>query len=116
MRKIRLVVAIFIAALAFSQMELVTASSAVSTASTASMASGEVIWTNPPESKGRIRKDDNDMDRFEYNVNAGDTRPYGWQPSVGTRSTFTEGPGNTASNVTAVDDPAGVPPDPGCGA
>ena len=93
-------------------------------ASTASAANGEVIWVNPPENKGRIRSDDGDT-TYEYNVNAGNTNPDGWEPAVNQRVTFTEGPGNTASDVTT-EDPAGVPgddpcdppsapPDPACG-
>ena len=62
-------------------------------------ATGEVIWVNPPGNKGRIhRDDDGDMGNYEYNVAAGDTDA-GWAPSLGDRVTFTEGPGNTASDV-----------------
>ena len=80
-------------------------------ASVVSAASGEVIWVNPPENKGRIRNDD-DGKNYEYNVNAGRTNPPGYEPALNERVTFTEGPGNTASDVTS--DPAGVPGDPPC--
>lgn len=91
--------------------------------STASAATGEVTWTNPPENTGKIKRDDDeDNGDYMYNVNAGRTNPPDYVPTVGDRVTFTPGPGNTASDVTA-EDPAGddpcnppaTPPDPVCG-
>ena len=76
-------------------------------------ATGEVTWTNPPENTGKIkRNDDSDNGDYVYNTNAGDTNPPGWEPSVGDQVTFTPGPGQTASDVTIQDDPAGGPPFP----
>ena len=71
-------------------------------ASVVSAATGEVLWVNPPENKGRIRSDD-DGKNYEYNVNAGRTSPPGYEPALNQRVTFTEGPGNTASDVRETD-------------
>ena len=80
--------------------------------STASAATGEVSWTNPPENKGRITSDDGDT-KYEFNVNAGNTNPPGWESTVGDKVTFTPGRGQTASDVTVADPPCvpgGHPP------
>ena len=84
------------------------------TATPVMAAKGTVMWVNPPENHGRIRKDDDDMNDFEYNTNAGDTNPPGTKFQVGDRVTFTEGPGRTASDVTLDEDP-GIPGDPAGG-
>jgi hypothetical protein len=70
-------------------------------------ATGEVIWLNPPENKGKIRRgDEDDNGEYEYNTNADKTNPPDWEPSIGDRVTFTEGPGNKSTDVTLdPDDP-----------
>ena len=48
---------------------------------TASAASGEVIWANPPENHGKIKRSDDDTDQdYNYTVNGrGDTNPPDWE-------------------------------------
>ena len=78
--------------------------------SAASAATGVVIWTNPPENKGRIeRTDDSSNDRYEYNVNAGHTSPPGAPISEEQAVTFDPGPGRVAINVCS--DPCDPPGD-----
>ena len=83
-------------------------------ASPAMAAKGTVMWVNPPENHGKIKRDD-DMDDNDYNysINAGDTNPPGTKFNVGDRVTFTPR-GRRATNVTLVEDP-GIPDDPAGG-
>jgi hypothetical protein len=58
-------------------------------------ATGEVVWLNPPETKGKIKRDDDgSMDEYQFN-----TKSLDWVPNIGDRITFTEGPGNRATDV-----------------
>ena len=64
-----------------------------------------VMWVNPPENHGRIRREDEDeMNEYTYNTNAGDTNPPGTKFQVGDRVTFTHR-GRRATNVTLIEDP-----------
>jgi hypothetical protein len=70
-------------------------------APSAMAATGEVIWLNPPENKGKLRRDDDgSMDEYKFNTNADKTNPPDWEPNIRDRVTFTPGPGNTATDVT----------------
>jgi hypothetical protein len=58
-------------------------------------ATGEVIWLNPPENKGKIRRgDEDDNGEYEYN-----TKSLGLEPNIGDRVIFTVETGNKATGV-----------------